>query len=92
MTVKVDAMAGWIGFYEKNVFSKKNMTEICNLGYLQLSRNQSAHPAFERSCQNELVRSNNFDVNIPVTMCHELEGWAKNYYYCKPIFKIRSLQ
>ena len=33
------------------------------------------------------MRSNNFDVNVPVTMCHELEAWAKNYYGCEPILK-----
>ena len=29
-----------------------------------VSRNQSATVAFERSCQNKLLRSNNYDVNV----------------------------
>ena len=43
-----------------------------------------------RSCQNEIMRPNNFDVNVPVTMCTEVEARRKNYYYCEPILKISS--
>ena len=31
-----------------------------------------------RSCQNTLMRSNNFDVNVPVGMCTEEEAQANN--------------
>ena len=31
-----------------------------------------------RSCQNELMRSNNFDVKVPVTMCTKVEAQANN--------------
>ena len=34
--------------------------------------------------------SNDFDVNDPVTMCHEVKARAKNYYGCEPILKILS--
>ena len=30
-----------------------------------------------RSCQYELMRSNNFDVKVNVTMCTEVEALAK---------------
>ena len=33
------------------------------------------------------MRSNNFDINVPVTMCHEVEAQTKNYYCCEPILK-----
>ena len=31
-----------------------------------------------RSCQNELMRSNNFYVKVPVTMCTEVEAQPNN--------------
>ena len=33
------------------------------------------------------MRSNNFDINIPAKMCHEVEAQTKNYYCCEPILK-----
>ena len=35
---------------------------ICTLDYFTLSKNQSAHPAFDRPCQNKFMRPNNFDL------------------------------
>ena len=32
----------------------------------------------------------NFEVNVPVTMCIEVEAQAKNYSTCEPIFKFFS--
>ena len=51
------------------------------------SRIQPVQPFLGRSCQNKLMRSNNFEVNVPVTMCIEVEALAKNYYGCEPILK-----
>ena len=51
------------------------------------SRIYPAQPFLGRSCQNKLMRSNNFEVNVPVTMCIEVEALAKNYYGCEPILK-----
>ena len=57
------------------------------LEVVRLSRIQLAQPFLGRSCQNKLMRSNNFEVNVPVTMCIEVEALAKNYYGCEPILK-----
>ena len=43
-----------------------------------VTRIYPAQPFLGRSCQNQLMRSNNFDVNVPVTMCHEVEAQANN--------------
>ena len=37
---------------------------VRTLGYLPSSRNQLVHPTFERSFQNKLMRSNNFDLKV----------------------------
>ena len=42
------------------------------------SRIQPARVFLGRSCQNELMRSNNFDAKVPVTMCTEVEAQANN--------------
>ena len=42
------------------------------------SRIQLAIVFLDRSCQNELMRSNNFDIKVPVKMCTELEAQANN--------------
>ena len=42
------------------------------------SRIYPTHPFLGRSCENELMMSINFDFNIPVTMCIEVEAWANN--------------
>ena len=37
-----------------------------------------SQPFLGKSCQNKLMRSNNFEVNVPVTMCIEVEAQANN--------------
>ena len=51
-----------------------------------MSQIKSARVFLGKSCQNELMRSNNFDVNVPVTIPTEVEAPAKNYYGCELIF------
>ena len=59
----------------------KNMNIAKNkyiVGHSTSSRNQLAHPAFEKSCQNEIMRSNNFDLKVIASWCSEPETRAKN--------------
>ena len=51
---------------------------MCLLDHTHPTRIYLAQPFLGRSCQNQLMRSNNFDVNVPVTMCHEVEAQANN--------------
>ena len=65
--------------WQKN--SRNN--DICTLlGYTldttHPSRNYTTQRFLGRSCQNKLMRPNNFDVNVPVTMCTEVEARANN--------------
>ena len=43
-----------------------------------------------RSCQNELMRSNNFVVKVARKKCSEVEALPKNYYGCGQILQILS--
>ena len=54
------------------------LEETGYLVFFVLSRNQLAHPAFERSCQNEITRSNNFDLKVIASWCSEVEAQANN--------------
>ena len=54
------------------------------------SRIQPAMVFLDRSCQNELMRSNNFDVKVTVKKCTEVEALPKNYYGCEGILQILS--
>ena len=60
------------------------------LDHVHPTRIYPSQPFLGRSCQNKLMRSNNFEVNVPVTMCTEVEAQAKNYYCYEPILEILS--
>ena len=60
------------------------------LDHTHPTRIYPSQPFLGRSCQNKLMRSNNFEVNVPVTMCIEVEAQAKNYYGCEPILNFFS--
>ena len=57
---------------------------------LQLSRIKSFQQFLVRSCQNELMRSNNFVVKVARKKCSEVEALPKNYYGCEQILQILS--
>ena len=60
------------------IVAKLKIYLIYIVGWVTSSRIQPARVFLGRSCQNKLMRSNNFDVNIPVTMCTEVEARANN--------------
>ena len=55
-----------------------------------LSLIQPAQWFLGRSCQNELMRWNDFELKVTVCWCYKLEALAKNYYCCDRILKIPS--
>ena len=57
---------------------------------LRLSRIKSFQQFLVRSCQNELMRSNNFVVKVAGKKCSEVEALPKNYYGCEQILQILS--
>ena len=63
---------------------------MCILDHTHPTRIYPSQPFLGRSYQNKLMRSNNFEVNVTVTMCIEVEAQAKNYYACETIFKFFS--
>ena len=62
----------------------------CILDDLQSSRIKSFQQFLVRSCQNELMRSNNFVVKVAGKKCSEVEALPKNYYGCEQILEILS--
>ena len=79
-----------ITYLEKGLYTGVCFLCVYIIEAVRSSRIQSAQPFLGRSCQNKLMRSNNFEVNVTVTMCIEVEAQAKNYYACEPIFKFFS--
>ena len=57
---------------------------------LRSSRIKSFQRFLVRSCQNELMRSNNFVVKVAGKKCSEVEPLPKNYYGCEQILQILS--
>ena len=60
-----------------------SLGEITNLANYLLdhahpTRIYSSQPFLGGSYQNKLMRSNNFEVNVPVIMCIEVEAQANN--------------
>ena len=64
-----------------------NCQNHCILDRRHPTRIYPSQPFLGRSCQNELMRSNNFDINFPGSLHTEVEALAKNYYSFKQIFK-----
>ena len=60
----------------------KHIKLVCtNYNILEALGSSQIKPAMVfsgRSCQNELMRSNNFGGKVPVTMCTEVEAQANN--------------
>ena len=52
---------------------------ICIIDDLRSSRIKSFQRFLVRSCQNELMRSNNFVVKVAGKKCSEVEAQANNY-------------
>ena len=68
--------------YTARYFYLQNHDVQCSINYIvettHPTRIYPSQPLLGRSCQNKLMRSNNFDVNVPVTMCTEVESQANN--------------
>ena len=62
----------------------------CTIDDLRSSRIKSFQRFLVRSCQNELMRSNNFVVKVAGKKCSEVEALPKNYYGCEQILQILS--
>ena len=78
-------------FVETNfIFKILVLHSISLLGYKRLSRIKSFQQFLVRSCQNELMRSNNFVVKVAGKKCSEVEALPKNYYGCEQILQILS--
>ena len=66
------------------------LAKMCSLDDLRSSRIKSFQRFLVRSCQNELMRSNNFVVKVAGKKCSEVEALPKNYYGCEQILQILS--
>ena len=59
-------------------FQSKQEKNMYGIETTHPTRIYTSQPFLGRSCQNKLMRSNNFEVNIPVTMCIEVEARENN--------------
>ena len=60
------------------VFEIFEVCEVCEVDHAHPTRIYPSQPFLGRSYQNKLMRSNNFEVNVPVIMCIEVEARANN--------------